>query len=130
MVDIARDPRWGRIVEGSGEDPYLGSVIAAAKVHGFQGARLDDSTTLAATAKHFVAYGAAEAGRDYNTGDLSERTLRDVYLPPFHAAVCAGVATIMPSFNEISGVPSHANRELLTGVRLFGERTVARASQE
>jgi beta-glucosidase len=116
MVDIARDPRWGRIVEGSGEDPYLGSVLAAARVHGFQGARLDDSTTLAATAKHFVAYGGAEAGRDYNTVDVSERTLREVYLPPFHAAVCAGVATIMPSFNEISGIPAHANRALLTGV--------------
>jgi beta-glucosidase len=120
MVDIARDPRWGRIVEGSGEDPFLGSALAAARVRGFQGDDLADSTTVAATAKHFVAYGGAEAGRDYNTVDLSERTLREIYLPPFHAAVCAGVATIMPSFNEIAGVPSHANRAMLTGV-LRGE---------
>ncbi len=102
MVDIARDPRWGRIAEGSGEDPYLGSVLAAARVRGFQ-------ETLLATAKHFAAYGAAEAGRDYNTVDVSERTLREIYLPPFQAAVNAGVASIMSAFNEIAGVPSTAS---------------------
>jgi len=102
MVDIARDPRWGRIAEGSGEDPYLGSVLAAARVRGFQEAIL-------ATAKHFAAYGAAEAGRDYNTVDVSERALREIYLPPFQAAVNAGVASIMSAFNEIAGVPASAN---------------------
>ena len=116
MVDIARDPRWGRIVEGAGEDPYLGSVLAAARVRGFQGDGLRSPTSLIATAKHFAAYGAAEAGRDYNVADVGERTLRDVYLPPFEAAVCAGVGSLMASFNEIDGVPAHANRWLLTDV--------------
>jgi beta-glucosidase len=116
MVDIARDPRWGRIVEGSGEDPFLGSALAAARVRGFQGADLADSLTVAATLKHFAAYGGAEAGRDYNTVDISERTLRDVYLPPFHAGVCVGAESVMPSFNEISGVPSHANHHLITDI--------------
>lgn len=102
MVDIARDPRWGRIAEGSGEDPYLGSVLAAARVRGFQ-------ETILATAKHFTAYGGAEAGREYNTVDVSERGLREIYLPPFKAAVDAGVASIMSAFNEIAGVPSSAN---------------------
>jgi beta-glucosidase len=102
MVDIARDPRWGRIAEGSGEDPYLGSLLAAARVRGFQ-------ESILATAKHFAAYGAAEAGRDYNTADVSERTLREVYLPPFKAAVDAGVATLMSAFNDIGGVPASAN---------------------
>src|SRR5206468_7166356 len=88
MVDIARDPRWGRIVEGSGEDPYLGSVMAAARVRGFQGANLRSPDAVAATAKHFAAYGAAEGGRDYNVADVPERSLGEVYLPPFHAAVC------------------------------------------
>jgi beta-glucosidase len=120
MVDIARDPRWGRIVEGSGEDPYLGSVLAAARVRGFQGTDLRSPTAIAATAKHFAAYGAVEGGRDYNVADLSERTLRDVYLPPFFAAACAGSATFMASFNEIAGVPSHANHHLLTDI-LRGE---------
>jgi beta-glucosidase len=120
MVDIARDPRWGRIIEGSGEDPYLGAVMAAARVRGFQGDNLRDPTTIAATAKHFAAYGAAEGGRDYNIADVPERTLRDVYLPPFQAAVCAGVQTLMAAFNEISGVPAHANRHLLTDI-LRGE---------
>src|SRR5947207_15640290 len=83
MVDIARDPRWGRIVEGAGEDPYLGAQFAAARVRGFQGTDLRAPTAIAATAKHFAAYGAAEGGRDYNVAELSERTLRDVYLPPF-----------------------------------------------
>ena len=120
MVDIARDARWGRVVEGAGEDPVLGAALAAARVRGFQGADLGAPNTLAATAKHFAGYGAAEAGRDYNTVDVSERTLRDVYLPPFHAAVCAGAASLMPAFNELSGVPAHANRWLLTDV-LRGE---------
>jgi beta-glucosidase len=116
MVDIARDPRWGRIVEGSGEDPYLGSVMAAARVRGFQGEDLAADSTLIATAKHFVAYGGAEGGRDYNVVDASERTLREVYLPPFRAAVEAGAGSIMAAFNEVSGVPMHANRWLLHDV--------------
>jgi beta-glucosidase len=120
MVDIARDPRWGRIVEGAGEDTYLGSLIAAARVRGFQGTNLRDPTTIAATAKHFAGYGGAEGGRDYNIADIPERTLRDVYLPPFQAAVCAGVETFMAAFNEINGVPAHAHRHLLTDI-LRGE---------
>jgi beta-glucosidase len=116
MVDIARDPRWGRIVEGSGEDPYLGSVFAVARVRGFQGSDLRSRDAIAATAKHFAAYGAAEGGRDYNVAEVSQRTLRDVYLPPFYAAACAGTATFMASFNEIAGVPSHANHHLLTDI--------------
>jgi beta-glucosidase len=120
MVDIARDPRWGRIMEGAGEDPFLGAAFAAARVRGFQGDDLRSPTSIAATAKHFVAYGAAEGGRDYNGGDVSERGLREVYFPPFHAAVCAGVQTVMAGFNEIAGVPSHANHWLLTDV-LRGE---------
>lgn len=120
MVDIARDPRWGRIVEGAGEDPYLGSVLAAARVRGFQGDGLRGTTSIAATAKHFAAYGAAEGGRDYNLADVSPRTLRETYLPPFHAAVCAGTQTLMASFNEIGGVPAHGSRALLTDL-LRGE---------
>jgi beta-glucosidase len=116
MVDIARDPRWGRVVEGSGEDPYLGSVMAAARVRGFQGTDLAADSTLLATAKHFTAYGAAEGGRDYNTADISERTLHEIYLPPFRAAVEAGAQSVMAAFNEIAGVPMHANRELLRDV--------------
>jgi beta-glucosidase len=116
MVDIARDPRWGRIVEGSGEDPYLGAALAAARVRGFQGTNLGARDAIAATAKHFAAYGAGEGGRDYNVADVSERTLRDVYLPPFHAAACADAATFMASFNEIAGVPSHANHHLLSDI--------------
>ncbi|NIJ46539.1 beta-glucosidase [Wenyingzhuangia heitensis] len=113
MVDIARDSRWGRIMEGAGEDPYLGSKIAAARVHGFQGNDLSANNTIAACAKHFAAYGAAEGGRDYNTVDVSERTLRDIYLPPFKAALDAGVQTFMSGFNEISGVPATGNKFLL-----------------
>lgn len=120
MVDIARDPRWGRIVEGAGEDPYLGSVMAAAKVRGFQGTDLSAHNTMLATAKHYAAYGGAEAGRDYNTVDVSERTLREIYLPPFHAAVKAGAGSVMASFNEVSGVPMHANQHLIRDV-LRGE---------
>ncbi len=116
MVDISRDARWGRIVEGAGEDPYLGSVLAAARVHGFQGESLAAPDTVMACAKHFAAYGAAEAGRDYNTVDISPRTLWEVYLPPFRATVDAGVGSFMSAFNEISGVPSTANHHLLTDV--------------
>lgn len=116
MVDVARDPRWGRIVEGAGEDPYLGSVLAAARVRGFQGRQLGNGDTLLATAKHFVAYGAAEGGRDYNIADISERTLREVYLPPFKAAVDAGAESVMASFNEVGGVPMHANGDLINDV--------------
>src|SRR5438552_11964662 len=114
MVDIARDPRWGRIAEGAGEDPYLGSALAAARVRGFQGKDLRAPDAVMATVKHFAAYGGAEGGRDYNTVDVSERTLREIYLPPYHAAVEAGAGSIMTSFNEIGGVPSHANRWLVT----------------
>jgi beta-glucosidase len=114
MVDIARDPRWGRIAEGAGEDPYLGSALAAARVRGFQGTDLRAPDAVLATVKHFAAYGGAEGGRDYNTVDLSERTLRDVYLPPYHAAVDAGVGSVMTSFNEIGGIPSTANPWLMT----------------
>ncbi len=116
MVDIARDPRWGRIVEGSGEDPYLGSLMAAARVRGFQGSDLANPASIMACAKHFAAYGAAEAGRDYNVADMSERTLREIYLPPFRAAVMAGAGSLMSSFNEISGVPSSASRLLMTDI--------------
>jgi len=113
MVDIARDPRWGRVVEGAGEDPFLGAVLAVARVRGFHGNGPPDPSTLLTTAKHFVGYGAAEGGRDYNTSDLSERTLLETYLPPFRAAVQAGVDTIMPGFNELTGVPMHANDPML-----------------
>ncbi len=116
MVDISRDPRWGRVAEGAGEDPYLGSLIAASRTRGFQGASLDDPLTLAACVKHFAAYGAAEGGRDYGTVDMSERSLREVYLPTYHAAVNAGAATVMSSFNEVSGVPATGNRFLLTKI--------------
>jgi beta-glucosidase len=104
MVDVSREPRWGRIAEGAGEDPYLGSVIAAARVRGFQSAG-----SVAACPKHYVAYGAVEAGRDYNSVDISERALRDVYLPPFKAAFDAGAETVMSSFNDIAGVPATVN---------------------
>jgi beta-glucosidase len=116
MVDIARDARWGRIAEGAGEDPYLGSAMAAAYVRGYQGSRLDAPDTMAACAKHYVGYGAAEAGRDYNTTEISEHTLRQFYLPPFHAAVNAGTATLMSAFNSLNGVPASANPFTLTQV--------------
>lgn len=116
MVDIARDARWGRIVEGSGEDPYLGSVMASARVRGFQGTDYSAPDRVVACAKHFVAYGAAEAGRDYNTTDLSERVLREIYLPPFKAAVDAGVGTFMTAFNDLNGVPATANPFILTDI--------------
>ena len=109
MVDIARDPRWGRIIEGAGEDTFLGSQIAFARVRGFQGFDYSQNDRVMACAKHFVGYGAAEAGRDYNTTDMSEQRLREVYLPPFKAAVDAGVGSFMTSFNSLNGVPSTAN---------------------
>ncbi len=116
MVDISRDPRWGRIVEGSGEDTYLGSIIAAARVKGFQGNNLKSKNTIAATAKHFAAYGAAEGGRDYNSVNIGKRILNEVYLPPFKMAVDSGAATIMSSFNDIDGVPASANHFTLTEI--------------
>lgn len=116
MVDIARDPRWGRIVEGAGEDPYLGSVVAMARVKGFQGESVANPQSVVACAKHYVAYGAAEGGRDYNTVDISEALLREVYLPPFHAAVDAGVGTLMAAFNDLNGVPASANHHTLTEI--------------
>lgn len=109
MVDIARDPRWGRIAEGSGEDPYLGSVLAEARVRGFQRQNLSDPFAVVACPKHYVGYGAAEGGRDYNTVDMSFQTLRDIYLPPFRAAIAAGAGTIMSAFNELNGLPASAN---------------------
>lgn len=113
MVDIARDPRWGRIAEGSGEDVYLGSLIAAAKVKGYQGNYLSDPLTVAACVKHFAAYGAGQAGRDYHFVDMSERVLRETYLPPYKAAIDAGAVTVMTSFNELDGVPVTGNSYLL-----------------
>ena len=116
MVDIARDARWGRIAEGSGEDPFLASAMARARVRGFQGSDYSADDKVVACAKHWVAYGAAEAGRDYNTTDVSERTLREVYFPPFKAALDAGVGTFMSAFNDLNGVPTSANPFTLTAV--------------
>lgn len=116
MMDIARDPRWGRICEGAGEDPYLGTLIAIARVNGFQGEDLSAVDTILACAKHFVAYGAAQAGRDYNTTDLSERELWNTYLPPFKGAVDAGVATFMSAFNDLNGIPCTGNKYILTDI--------------
>src|SRR5271154_7085452 len=113
MVDIARDARWGRCTEGAGEDPYLGSAIARAYIRGYQGDSLSAPDSVAASVKHFAAYGAAEAGREYSTTDMSELQLRQVYLPPYHAAVEAGSATVMSSFNSLNGVPATANPFLL-----------------
>jgi beta-glucosidase len=115
MLDVARDPRWGRSVEGPGEDPWLGARIAEAKVRGFQGADLAAADALAAVAKHYCAYGAVTAGRDYASADISERTLREVYMPPFAAAVASGVAAVMPAFMDLAGIPMTANKELLRG---------------
>jgi beta-glucosidase len=109
MVDIARDARWGRMAEGSGEDTFLGSAMAAAYVRGYQGSKLDAPDSVAACAKHFVGYGAAEGGRDYNSTEISEHTLRQYYLPPFHAALNAGSLSIMSAFNALNGVPASAN---------------------
>jgi beta-glucosidase len=120
MVDIARDARWGRIVEGNGEDTYLGEALARAYVRGYQGANLQDPSSILACVKHYVAYGAAEGGRDYNTVDISDRSLRQVYLPPFKAAVDSGAATVMSAFDDLQGVPSTANPYTLTQI-LRGE---------
>ncbi len=116
MVDVARDPRWGRIAEGYGEDPVLASRLAAAAVRGLQGDDLAAADRIAACAKHFAGYGAVEGGRDYNTTVISPSLLRNVYLPSFRAAVDAGVATLMTSFNDVNGVPSSANKHLLHDV--------------
>jgi beta-glucosidase len=113
MVDIARDPRWGRVVEGAGEDPFLGSAIAAAKVRGYQGSDFSAPDKMAATVKHFAAYGAPVAGREYNTVDMSEQQLRNYYLPPYKAAVDAGAASVMSAFNSLNGVPASGNPYLL-----------------
>ena len=120
MVDIARDPRWGRIIEGAGEDTYLGSQIAAARVRGFQGTDYSANDRVMATAKHWVGYGAALAGRDYSTTDLSERALREIYFPPFKAAIDVGVGSFMTSFNDLDGVPATGNPFVLKDV-LRGE---------
>ncbi len=120
MVDIARDARWGRIAEGAGEDPYLGSVMARAYVHGYQGSDLSAPDSVAACVKHFAAYGAVLAGREYNTVDMSETQLRQVYLPPYQAGVDAGAATVMAGFSALNGVPPTANEQLLTDI-LRGE---------
>lgn len=116
MVDIARDARWGRIAEGSGEDPYLGSEIAKAMVRGYQGSDLTKNNTIMACVKHYAMYGAAEAGRDYNTTDMSRVRMYNEYLPPYKAAVDAGAGSVMASFNEVDGVPATGNRFLLTDV--------------
>jgi beta-glucosidase len=116
MVDISRDPRWGRITESEGEDPYLTSELARAYVRGYQGVKLDAPDSIAACAKHFIGYGAVEAGRDYNTTEISEHTLREVYLPPFYASLDEGSPTIMSAFNALNGVPSTANPFTLTEI--------------
>ena len=116
MVDIARDPRWGRVIEGAGEDTFYGSLVAQARVRGFQGTDYSANDRILATAKHWVGYGAAQAGRDYGTTDLSERALREIYFPPFKAALDAGVDSFMTSFNDIDGVPATANPFVLKKV--------------
>ena len=116
MCDISADPRWGRVSEGSGEDPYLAAKLSVAMVEGYQGDDLSDSTTILACVKHFAAYGAPEAGRDYNTVDMSERMFRDRYLPVYQAAIDAGAATVMSSFNDFDGIPASGNKWLLKTV--------------
>jgi len=116
MVDIARDPRWGRIAEGSGEDPFLGSQIAKAMVKGYQGNDLSAKNTVMACVKHYALYGAAEGGKDYNTTDMSRVAMHEYFLPPYKAAVDAGVGSVMSSFNEVEGIPATANKYLLTDV--------------
>lgn len=120
MIDIARDPRWGRVMEGAGEDVYLGSLVAQARVRGFQGidnyTELDKGNTMIACAKHFVAYGAAQAGRDYHTTDISEHTLHETYFPPFQAAINEGVGSFMTAFNDLNGVPCTGNKYLYTDI--------------
>lgn len=124
MVDISRDPRWGRIAEGSGEDPYLGSRIAEAMVRGLQGKDLSHPESVMACIKHFVAYGAAEGGRDYNNADMSRARLHDIYLPPFQAAIAAGAGSAMMAFSALNGIPSHADSDLL-GLYLDGALKVS-----
>jgi beta-glucosidase len=116
MVDIARDARWGRIVESAGEDPWLGSALARSWVKGYQQGDLSKPDSVAVSVKHFAAYGAPIAGRDYNAVDMSDVTLRQVYLPPYRAAVEAGAATVMSSFNSLNGVPATANPYTLTQI--------------
>jgi beta-glucosidase len=116
MVDVSRDPRWGRVVEGAGEDPFLGSAIAAAKVRGYQGSDFSAPDKMAATVKHFGGYGAVQAGREYNTTDMSEQQLLNIYLPPYKAAIDAGAATVMSAFTSLDGVPDTANPYLLTTI--------------
>jgi beta-glucosidase len=116
MVDIGRDPRWGRVMEGGGEDTWLGCRIAEARVHGFQGKKLGDTDAMLACVKHYAAYGAPMGGREYNTVDMSERYFREYYLPPYEAAVKAGAATVMTSFNDYDGVPASGNKYLLDGI--------------
>jgi beta-glucosidase len=116
MVDVSRDPRWGRVVEGAGEDPFLGSAIAAAKVRGYQGNDFSAPDKMAATVKHFGGYGAVQAGREYNTTDMSEQQLLNIYLPPYKAAIDAGAATVMSAFTSLDGVPDTANPYLLTTI--------------
>ena len=129
MIDISRDARWGRVMEGAGEDTWYGCKVAQARVSGFQGDDLSDPHTIMACAKHFAAYGACIAGKDYNTVDISEQTLHEVYLPPFKAAVDAGVASFMNSFNDINGIPATGNtyiqRDLLKGSWNFNGLTVS-----
>ena len=120
MIDLARDPRWGRCVEGSGEDPYLGAQMAAAAVRGFQGEDLSNPERILACAKHFIGYGSAEGGRDYETGEITENTLRNVYLPSYRAAVQAGVASVMSAFQDLNGEPLSGSDTYLTGL-LRGE---------
>ena len=116
MVDVSREPRWGRISEGSGEDPTLGAALAAARVRGFQGKSLSDTGSIAACAKHYVGYGAPVAGREYNTTDMSEVSLREIHLPPFKAAVDAGVRTLMSAFNDLNGVPASGNKHTIRDI--------------
>ncbi len=116
MVDMSRDPRWGRIAEGAGEDPWLASIIAAARVRGFQNGDVSQPDAILACAKHYVAYGAPEGGRDYNTVDISPRTLHELHLPPFRAAIDAGVATFMTAFNEVNGIPASGHPQLINGL--------------
>jgi beta-glucosidase len=116
MIDVARDPRWGRIAESPGEDAWTASRFAVAKTRGFQGHDLRDHSSIAATAKHLAAYGAVTAGREYASTDISERSLRETYLPPFAAAVAAGIRAIMPAFTEIGGVPMSANEQVLRNI--------------
>ena len=118
MVDVSRDPRWGRIIEAAGEDPYLGAMVAEARVRGFQESGADASENLLATVKHYAGYGAALAGRDYNIRDISERELREVHLPPFKAAIDAGVSSVMTAYTSYDGVPATASTFLMLDVLL------------